>query len=207
MFKETAWALFVENLFEQVAHWLHIERAPMVTAVSLYLGVAAVCYAALFAAFKLGQRDRNDHPKLALRFDAKSEAFVRPIKKLSYESGEFYSLGVANLGNETLHDITIKALDSWFTRVAIAEARGGLYEQSHGREPVIIFKKATLHPNETEIFELFGLDFNTGVSAPEYIFNHAERFVLEIAGKDTQAVQRTFEYDPKKRPMLSMLPD
>jgi hypothetical protein len=57
----------------------------------------------------------------------------------------------------------------------------------------------------TEMVQLFGLNFQSDVSAPEYVLNHPNQFILEVSAKDTPSVRRVFEYNPQSRPMLIML--
>jgi hypothetical protein len=54
--------------------------------------------------------------------------------------------------------------------------------------------------------QCFGLSYVNAASAPENIFNQTQRFKLEAAARDAPTIRRDFEYDPKLRPMLRMLP-
>src|ERR1700694_3928462 len=126
--------------------------------------------------------------------------FIRPNRTLHGPSGEFYSIGIRNSGTQTLDDVTVRALDSWFTREAIAVAQG-----SGGSGPVEIISLDALHPGAQEFKQCFGLDYHTASSAPEYIFNTVQRFTLEATARNTPAVRREFEYNPATRPMLKMI--
>ena len=117
------------------------------------------------------------------------------------KSGEFYSIGIRNSGTQTLDDVTMRALDSWFTREAIAIAQGN---GGRGR-PVEIISLDALHPGSQEFRQCFGLDYHSASSAPEYIFNTVQRFTLEATARDRPAVRREFEYNPAMRPMLKMI--
>lgn len=118
-------------------------------------------------------------------------------------TGEFYSIGIENTGNTTIGNVTLRALDSWFTREAIAASQ---YGQSQSfAAPVELIERTELHPHAPEYKQMFGLSYVTAASHPDYIFNKRQRFTIEALGKDTPAVRKEFEYDPKTRPMLRMI--
>ncbi len=137
---------------------------------------------------------------LEIVFDPTDTAYVRPTQGLYGPTGEFYSVGVHNAGGVTLHDVTARALDSWMTREAISVAQHGHPVRRHS--PVEIFSVPALHPDASEVIELFGLDFNSTISHPDYIFNTVQRFTLEVMARDVATVREEFEYDPKARPMI-----
>jgi hypothetical protein len=161
----------------------------------------------LFAPYhflKVARRDlaaawQSEHI-LEITFDPAKADYLRLNRGLHGPQGEFYSVGVRNSGLQTLDDVTLRALPSWFTREAIAVAQG-----QSGNGPVEIIRRDALHPQVEEIVECFGLGYHQPVSAPEYIFNHVQRFTLEATARDAVAVRREFEYDPAARPMMKML--
>jgi hypothetical protein len=53
--------------------------------------------------------------------------------------------------------------------------------------------------------ELTGIAYQSASSHQEYIFNTVQRFTLEALTRDTPAIRREFEFDPKARPMVRML--
>lgn len=140
---------------------------------------------------------------LEILFDPRDTNYVRPITGLHGQTGEFFSIGIRNPGNTTIYDITVRALDSWFTRTAIAEAALGQSISHH--YPVSIIQLAALHPHAPEIVQVFGISYHAASSNPEYIYNTVQRFTLEASAKDTPSIRKEFEYDPKARPMLRML--
>jgi len=158
------------------------------------------------APFQIWRRDRKvDDLSLEIVYDPINPTYVRPITGLYGQTGEFYSIAIRNPGAKTLYDVSVRALDSWFTRTAIATAQTGHSITRHEAIPICI--KDSLHPNAPEIVQLFGIGYHQGSSNPEYIFNTVQRFTLEAAARDAPAIRREFEYDPNARPMLKLLPD
>ncbi|WP_407165987.1 hypothetical protein [Bradyrhizobium sp. ORS 111] len=141
-------------------------------------------------------------PALELIFDHNDAEYVRPIPSLYSARGEFFWIGVRNAGGQTLDDVTIRALDSWFTQEAIATAMG---RRQRSNSPVEVSRWPALHPGAREIVQVFGLGYDSASSNPDYIFNTMQRFTLEVTARDTPTVRRVFLYDPKARPMFRML--
>jgi hypothetical protein len=144
---------------------------------------------------------RREQNPLEIVFDGWDAQYVRPIRALSSDTGERYWIGIRNNGPQTLDDVALRALDSWFTREAISVAQG----QSRSAHPVEINRVAALHPGVQEITECVGLSYESAASSPDYIFNTVQEFTLEATARNVPAVRRVFRYDPKKRPMLEML--
>jgi hypothetical protein len=89
---------------------------------------------------------RQAEKALEITFDPSVKAdYLRLNAGLHNPQGEFYSIGVRNLGSHTLDDVTLRALPSWFTREAIAVAQG-----QSGNGPVEIFRRHALHPHVEE---------------------------------------------------------
>jgi hypothetical protein len=149
---------------------------------------------------------RIPRSNLEILFDQSNVAYVRPIPDLYGDTGEFYAIGLNNRGNSTLYDVSLRALDSWFTQTIIAPSQLGGPRSWRSHDPVGIHEMAALHPKTPEIKQLFGLSFNPTSKESLDILNTIQRFTLEAIARDTAAVRREFEYNPHSRPMLKMLP-
>ncbi len=193
--------------------WYEHPSARVEAAMNWLLSVAShpvyLISASLFAGLALGmwldsslrRRENEQKSPLEILF-SEGTPFVELKQGIHGFTGEFYSVGIKNAGKETINNVTLRALDGWFTREAIAFGKTGTsYTASR---PVDIIVLSELHPNAPEYRQMFGLGYSQPSTDPEYIFNMPQQFVIEAFGKNTPAVRRTFEYDPKKRPMLRM---
>src|ERR1700731_1056093 len=117
------WPIFGEhNPWEQAANWF--------LSFTLYAVIAWACLffcrLAVTAPFQLWKRDRRVTASgLELIYDPADATCVRPITSLYGPTGEFFSVRIRNSGATTLSDVSIRALDSWFTQTIIATAQGG----------------------------------------------------------------------------------
>jgi hypothetical protein len=202
--RETYWAVLVDIATDHLAEYLGIERAKMIAAAAPFVVAFMAASVVVAATYRLGMRDRALKPKIEILYDPTDINYVRPITGLYGPTGEFYSIGINNKGSATIYDITLRALDSWFSRTIIfASQNEGHSTQSH--RPVLITHRDALHPHAPEPVQLFGLNYHSDNSHPDYITNTVQRFTLEITARDSLTVREEFEYDPKARPMLRML--
>lgn len=140
---------------------------------------------------------------IEILFDPADQNYVRPIHGLHGPTGEFFSIGVLNPTENTIHDIKVRALTSWFTREVVAAGRSGRSIDHH--YPVDVLDMPSLHPHAPEIVQLFGLSYHSASDDPDYLFNTVQCFTIEALGKDMPAIRKQFEYNPKARPMLRMI--
>jgi hypothetical protein len=169
----------------------------------ILMGLAVFVVINVYSILRILRRTTN----LEILFEPNDEQYVRPEISLYGPVGEFYSVAVNNRGGATLTDVSLRALDSFFTRVIISESNLSRVEFAYYRRGTVPIREiAALHPQAPEPVQLFGLSFNCGVTAPDYILNTVQKFTLELVAKDTPAIRRLFEYNPKSRPMLRMLP-
>jgi hypothetical protein len=143
---------------------------------------------------------------LDILFDKEIERFVRPMPALHEQLGEFYTVEISNHGPNSVEDVSLRALDSFFTSSIISGTVLSPSQYAHYTSGTIVIRQFdVLHPKAPQMVQLFGLSFNSGVTAPEYVLNQVRRFTLEVSGKNEGAITREFEYDPKARPMLCMI--
>jgi hypothetical protein len=133
-----------------------MERAQMVAAAAPFVIALMASSVVVSVAYKLGVRDRNLKPALVLLFKENDPAYVRPLRGLHDQYGEFYSIGVLNKSSMTLTNVLVRALDSHFTQAIIAPARFHPRDlHYYKRGPVKIYEFESLHPGAGEIIELF----------------------------------------------------
>jgi len=150
----------------------------------------------------LRRREAKNKSPLEILFDS-SPLHVEIKQGLHGPITEFYSIGIENTGHPTIANVPVRALDSWFTREAIAAGQYG--QRRTFAAPVELICQSELHPHAPEYKQMFGLSYASAASHPDYIFNKKQRFIIEALGKDTAAVRKEFEYDPKARPMLRVV--
>lgn len=138
-------------------------------------------------------------PRFKLLFDPANPLNVRYIRGIHGNTGEKYWIGIENVGAQTIGDVSVRALDSWFTREAIAVAQG---RSSGPSRSIIVHTTSALHPNAPDFVEVVGLSYGSASSSPDYIFNTVQRFVIEVVGQNVPSIRQEFEYDPQRRPML-----
>ncbi len=202
LLRETYWSILVDFTVDHLAGLLGIEKARIVGAVTPFAVAFAAASLVVTATYQIGLLERRKRPKLKILFDPNSQLNVETKRGLYGSTGEFYSVGIENAGSSTIMNVTLRALDSWFTQEAIAVAQGVM---SYGGKPVPIIELRELHPGAPEYQQMFGLDYASHVSSPDYIFNKKLRFVLEAIGQDTPAVRLELQYDPQSRPMLQLV--
>lgn len=179
-------------------------------AARIILGFTAfVCV--VFVAFRLWKQERSarneaeervDANRIELLFDG-SDTYVRQMRALHPPKGEHYFVGLRNNGMTTLEAVTLRAREGWFVENSIAVAHRRR-DQITERNPQIL-ALPHLDPGATELVELFGMDYNSGSSSPEDVFNQKQRFQLEVRARNTRTVVADFEYDPTRRPMISLI--
>jgi hypothetical protein len=203
--KETYWFVLIELAFDHLASFLGVEKAQMIAGAAPYVVSALAASVIVTVAYRVGVRDRVLKPSLEILYDPTDPNYMRPVTSLYGPTAERYSIGVLNKGNATLYDVTVRALDSWFTQEAIAPSHT-LSPPIGSHKPVCVFQKDELHPHSSDFAELTGIAYQSASSHQEYIFNTVQRFTLEALARDTPAIRREFEFDPKARPMVRMLP-
>jgi hypothetical protein len=149
-------------------------------------------------------RPENGEPDapspIEITFDPSDKKCVKKTGALYGDTGERYYIFIRNSGQRTLENVSIRALESWFTQIIIAVAQKG-HSDSY-RKPVMILEMDELHPDAPEKIELFGVSYLDPNSGSKDILCTVQRFTLEARAKDTKAVRITLEYDPRARPML-----
>ncbi len=153
--------------------------------------------------YELRQLRSKLRRSLEILFDPADQNYVRPIHELYGSTGECFSIGILNPTENTIHDVKVRALTSWFTREVIAAGRLGRSVDHH--YPVDVLEIPSLHPHAPEILQLFVLSYHSASDDPAYLFNTVQRFTIEALGKDTPAIRKQFEYNPDARPMLRMM--
>jgi hypothetical protein len=174
---------------------------------------ALIAYAALFAfqvifvaPFYLWLRDRREADGgLEFIFDTSNAKYVRDeVDDLGGIKSRFWFVGVRNSSSvKSIDDISLRANEGDFVGVTVAEAHARP-DRSVEREPVLRVWR-TLPPRAEELVPLFGLDPNVGSNFQDAL-GKANRFTLELRGRDTPTVWAAFEYQPTTPPTITRLP-
>lgn len=179
-------------------------------AAKIILGFTAFVSMA-FAGFRLWKQERSarneaeecsNANRIELLFDD-SDAYVRQMRALHPPRGERYFVGLRNAGAATLEAVTLRAREGWFVDNSIAVAHRRR-DQITERNP-LVSTLPHLDPGATELVELFGMDYSSGSSSPEDVFNQKQRFQLELRARNTPTVIADFDYDPSRRPMIRLI--
>lgn len=152
---------------------------------------------------ELGRRASNAH--LQILFDHNASQFIRPIVTLYGPSGERFFVGLRNVSERTLDDISLRAQAGWFVTNTIAVAHGppSTEYNPRGDRDVVIKRFDHLDPDAIEMIELFGLNYRKDRNKND-VLGDKRTFTLEARARDTTTVRLEFEYNPDGRPMLRL---
>jgi hypothetical protein len=115
-----------------------------------------------------------------------------------------FFVGVQNIGEITLDDVSVRALNNEFVEGTISRAHardaGNHYETDIN--PIVI-ALPSLHPGAIEYQDLFHSKYNCNFV--DVVLTTGHSFTIEAKARDTITVTANFEYDPRSRPRVRML--
>jgi hypothetical protein len=193
--KESYWAIAVDNYLEQIAHALGIERARIVATIGTIISFGLVVYAIGAVGYGVARWQDKHRPDFELIYEPSD-----PLWVVSEPNRTRYFVGLHILARRTVDFPNVWALPGTFTEAVFAT----IYP-NHQSGAVQIYSGGAIDWGVTERFEMFGLPPSSKYLSRDSVLRMPHRFVLEIRGRNCQAVRTEFEYDPNKTPMIRKL--
>jgi hypothetical protein len=99
--RETYWAIVVDWVFDYLASYLGVGRAKMLATAAPFAVALIAAGVIVGTAYKIGLREKSFRAVLTVLYEENNPAYVRPVKGLYNQHGEFYSIGIKNKGHVT----------------------------------------------------------------------------------------------------------
>jgi hypothetical protein len=202
---ESYWQALLDSIFDRVFAYLEpygITRSPVNEAISAYIVPVSIAAISLYAAYRIGVADRSKKSPLEFVYRSNDPRYVETRPGLSPDSpsNSRYYIDVFNRTTDrTVRDVKVTWDETPFTTLLDDEVRRGAdYERRN-----LLHEASSLHPQEGQLFYLFGLDDRI-VDSPDRddVLGHASCFTVRASGTDAAEITAVFEYSPLRFPKL-----